>query len=675
MSSVVYDSLVEGRYQLLEVIGEGGMATVYRAFDQRLRRTLAIKVLAPALSNRRSIRERFLGEARAMASLHDRRVVRVIDYGEDGDRAYIIMELVDGGSLLDRVRDYGPLPPRMAALVTLELCGVLDQAHEQGIIHRDIKPHNVLLTRTGEIRVTDFGVAQVRDQEGDAMTRTGAVMGTWGFMAPEQKSNAKHVDARADIYSVGATLWALLRGETPPELFMADSETEMLEGIPDELAEIVRRATRYRKEERYRTCREMGDSIGALLALLPDDPSDSVPLIPPPPNRHGADSHVSTIVQLGTEPPGPPPSSPPSGAARTPPVAARPRAREADRAGTLIPTVAEREAALVEETDSDLSDPSPETGLTMFPSSRPDFSAPPGQTDPHGVPPQGGPSRGAAGGDVLINATPGYTPPLGGGLDAPPPLPEGAPGWRRWALLVGLAVIAGVIVGGVLVMLPGPPADAPVDAGAPPPEQPALPLVPGADPSAAKPPTGAAGSPDLAAASTTPSTPPSTPPSAAPPTSPPVASPGPSPAAPTTGPTAPATPGTTAGSPTPRSTPTAPSAPPDTTATLKVEPVTTETIGLAPKLIHDPPSSVPLGGTLTFAATIAPDCTVKLYWRPTGSAPFQEKRMVPEGERYAAALTVEEEMKGGIEYFIEASCDGIKQYTGRYNSPLRISPS
>jgi serine/threonine protein kinase len=281
MTVAMPESLAEGRFRLLEVIGEGGMATVYRAFDQRLQRPRAIKVLSPSLALRPALRKRFLAEAQTMANLEESRVVRIFDTGEEGETVYIVMELIEGGSLLDRVRDYGPLPPRMAAEATVQICESLQAAHDAGIIHRDIKPHNILLTRTGEIRVTDFGIAQVQSDDGnDGMTKTGAVMGTWGFMAPEQKSNAKGVDARADLYSVGATLWSLLTAATPPELFMADAEPGMLTGIPDELGEVIKRSTRYRREDRYLSARAMADSIRALVPMLPPDPELTVPLVP-----------------------------------------------------------------------------------------------------------------------------------------------------------------------------------------------------------------------------------------------------------------------------------------------------------------------------------------------------------------------------------------------------------
>lgn len=303
MSSVRPEPLSEGRFQLIEVIGEGGMATVYRAFDQRLQRPRAIKVLSPALAIRPQLRRRFLAEAQTMATLEESRVVRVFDMGEDGDRVFIVMELVEGGSLLDRVRNHGPLPARMAAEVTADLCESLQAAHDAGVIHRDIKPHNVLLTRSGAIRITDFGIAQVQ-HEGDAgMTKTGAVLGTWGFMAPEQKSNAKTVDARADVYSAGATLWSLLKNEVPPELFMADNEPEMLIGIEPDLAEVIKRATRYRREERYPTSKAMAQALRELAPSLPDDPPEVQPLVPLNSSPSTNANPIDTMMHFQTNPP------------------------------------------------------------------------------------------------------------------------------------------------------------------------------------------------------------------------------------------------------------------------------------------------------------------------------------------------------------------------------------
>ncbi len=298
MSSVRPQPLAEGRFQLIEVIGEGGMATVYRAYDQRLQRPRAIKILSPAFAQRPALRRRFLSEAQTMANLENARVVRVFDMGEDGERVFIVMELIEGGSLVDRVRAHGALPPRMATRVTIELCEAIHAAHEANVIHRDIKPHNVLLTKNGELRITDFGIAQVQADDKAGMTRTGAVLGTWGFMAPEQKSNAKQVDARADIYSIGGTLWSLLKNDTPPELFMSDGEAEWYEGVPEPLAEVIRRSTRYRREDRYPSARAMADALRAILPLLPEDPPDTPDLVSRAPERQSNAEVIDTLAQL-----------------------------------------------------------------------------------------------------------------------------------------------------------------------------------------------------------------------------------------------------------------------------------------------------------------------------------------------------------------------------------------
>lgn len=276
MTTPNVESLASGRFQLLEVLGVGGMATVYRAFDRRLQRFRAIKILAPSLAQRESLRKRFLAEAQTMATLEESRVVRVFDMGEDDGRVYIVMELVEGGSLVDRVNAAGPLPPQLASQVALQIAESLHVAHLAGVIHRDIKPHNILLTRSGEIRITDFGIAQVQSEESDGLTRTGAVMGTWGFMAPEQRSNAKTVDARADVFSTGATLWSLLKGDTPPELY---AEENAFVDLPETLAEVLRKATRYRREERYASALALADALREVLTTLPPDPEFVPPLV------------------------------------------------------------------------------------------------------------------------------------------------------------------------------------------------------------------------------------------------------------------------------------------------------------------------------------------------------------------------------------------------------------
>ena len=274
--------LADGRYRLISVLGVGGMATVYTAFDGRLQVPRAIKILSPELGQRRSLRSRFEGEASTMALLEHPNIVRVYDVGADGDRAYIVMELVDGGSLLDRVKRGGALPPMLAIRVTIDMLDALDVAHKRGVVHRDIKPHNILLSSDGKLRITDFGIARMRNDEDDGMTKTGAVMGTWGFMAPEQRVDAKSVDVRADLYSVGATLYSILTGKTPVDLFVSDMDSSLLEGIDHEIAQVIKKSTRYDREERYGTAAEMAAACRSILSLIPEDPPNTPIMFAPP---------------------------------------------------------------------------------------------------------------------------------------------------------------------------------------------------------------------------------------------------------------------------------------------------------------------------------------------------------------------------------------------------------
>ncbi len=245
-------SLSGDRYVVHAVLGVGGMATVYKAWDRQLAVFRAIKVLSPELAKRPAIRSRFLTEAKAMARLQHPFVVAIQDVADADGQTFIVMELIGGGTTWERVVRDGPWPEKDAVRIVSNIASAVEAAHEAGIIHRDIKPQNILITTSGDARLTDFGIARfddVRDRR--AETRTGTVMGTWGFMPPEQRNDTSRVGPRSDIYALGATLWSLVRGRTPTDLFMADREPEMLEGLSPELARIVVRATRYRPDDRF----------------------------------------------------------------------------------------------------------------------------------------------------------------------------------------------------------------------------------------------------------------------------------------------------------------------------------------------------------------------------------------------------------------------------------------
>lgn len=269
-------SLAEGRYRLVEVLGSGGMATVFRAYDERLQVYRAIKVLNSNLSRNATIRERFLTEARTMARLHHPNIVGVHDIVSEDQWTYMVMELVHAGSLADWCKRHGAMPPRMAAQAVLSTLRALELSHDEGVVHRDIKPQNILITVKGKPKVTDFGIAQVRD-DNVSLTKTGATMGTLGYMAPEQRINARGVDQRSDVYASGATLWALLKNAQPVDLFLAEmGKPQIVEGIPEPLADVIRRACRYDQQDRYPDAESMAEALAQALPLLPED-EDAIP--------------------------------------------------------------------------------------------------------------------------------------------------------------------------------------------------------------------------------------------------------------------------------------------------------------------------------------------------------------------------------------------------------------
>lgn len=254
--------LADGRYELFESIGSGGMATVYRAHDRRLGVDRAIKVLAPGYASKPTVRARFEAEARTMAVLDHPNIVRVYDVGSDDETAWIVMELIDGPSLLGRIKQR-VVGVNEALQITESILNALTVAHAHGVVHRDIKPHNVLISKDGTVRITDFGIARSGGNTEDSFTKTGTVMGTWAFMAPEQRVNAKGVDHTADIYGMGATLFAMATGDTPMDLFASDLDPDMLTKVPVDLVPLIRRATRYQREERFPNAQAMLEAVDA----------------------------------------------------------------------------------------------------------------------------------------------------------------------------------------------------------------------------------------------------------------------------------------------------------------------------------------------------------------------------------------------------------------------------
>src|ERR1700712_2281433 len=211
MSTLVGTSL-NGRYRLEARIGSGGMSTVYRAMDVTLERQVAIKLMNREVASDSDQLERFRREARAVAQLSHPHIVGVIDAGEDEGRPYIVFEYVEGETLKERIRRLGRLPFAEAGAYAIERARALGVAHARHIVHRDVKPQNVLIDEEGRAKVTDFGIARTLDEDG--LTADGRVLGTTDYVSPEQ-ALGRRVGPQSDLYSLGIVLYEMLVGDVP----------------------------------------------------------------------------------------------------------------------------------------------------------------------------------------------------------------------------------------------------------------------------------------------------------------------------------------------------------------------------------------------------------------------------------------------------------------------------
>jgi serine/threonine-protein kinase len=256
--------VIAGRYKVGGLLGEGGAARVYEATDLELGVERAIKLMAGARTDQRaSLRRRLKSEARVMAQLEHPNILSVYDVGRDGDYDYVLMQLATGGSLADQVKARGPMPLDAVIRVGLQVLDALDAAHKQGIIHRDVKPQNLLLDGAGTVLLADFGIALIGGLNALRATRTGAAMGSLAFMGPEQRVDASRVTPAADIYALGATLFTLATGRSPMDLFVVTGEDERWRPVPPVLRPVLFRATRYAVDERYATAQEMAAALVA----------------------------------------------------------------------------------------------------------------------------------------------------------------------------------------------------------------------------------------------------------------------------------------------------------------------------------------------------------------------------------------------------------------------------
>ena len=269
------------RYEIGGVLGRGGMAEVHRGRDLRLGREVAVKVLRSDLARDPSFQVRFRREAQASASLNHPAIVAVYDTGEDrtatGATPYIVMEYVEGETLRDVLRREGPLPPERAMSLSADICGALDFSHRNGIVHRDVKPGNVMITPQGTVKVMDFGIARAVSDSAATMTSTAAVIGTAQYLSPEQ-ARGESVDARSDVYSMGCLLYELVAGEPP---FTGDSPVSVAyqhvredprvpstinPAIPAELDAILLKAMSKNPANRYQSAADMRSDLLRALA-------------------------------------------------------------------------------------------------------------------------------------------------------------------------------------------------------------------------------------------------------------------------------------------------------------------------------------------------------------------------------------------------------------------------
>jgi len=269
-------AVLDGRYRVDAPIASGGMSTVYRGLDTRLDRLVALKVMDSRYSGDEQFLTRFQREARAAAGLKSAGLVAVYDQGFDGRHPFLVMELVEGGTLRELLRERGPMPPHAVAAVLAPMLDGLAVAHQAGLVHRDIKPENVLISDTGEVKIADFGL--VRAVAEAKITSTSVILGTAAYLSPEQVSTGD-ADPRSDVYSVGVLAYELLTGTTP---FTGDTPLSVayqrldqdvpppsaaIAGVPTQFDDLVACATARGVDDRYH---DAGDMAAELAAIVTD---------------------------------------------------------------------------------------------------------------------------------------------------------------------------------------------------------------------------------------------------------------------------------------------------------------------------------------------------------------------------------------------------------------------
>jgi eukaryotic-like serine/threonine-protein kinase len=302
---VSVETLAAGRYRVESTLGQGGMAAVYLAHDSELDRAVAVKVLAEHLADDDAFRQRFLREARMAAKLSHPNIVHVYDQGEENGQPFIVMEYVDGPTLSEELKRTGPLPPARVVDLALQICGGLEHAHASGLVHRDIKPGNLLLREDGTVKIADFGIA--RAAQATKLTQIGSVLGTAAYLSPEQAAG-EPVTAAADIYSLGCVLFELLTGRTPyvfeslPELVVKQRDEpitpirELRPDVPPELEAAVMHCLARGPEHRPASAAELAQELAAGSPEPPTEP------LPDPSGVRATDVATVPLARAGEEP-------------------------------------------------------------------------------------------------------------------------------------------------------------------------------------------------------------------------------------------------------------------------------------------------------------------------------------------------------------------------------------
>jgi serine/threonine-protein kinase len=270
-------AVLDGRYRVGGIIATGGMSAVYRGLDTRLDRPVAIKVMESRYAADQQFLTRFQREARAVARLKDPGLVAVYDQGVDGHHPFLVMELVEGGTLRELLRERGPMPPHAVAAVLRPVLGGLAVAHRSGLVHRDVKPENVLISDEGEVKIADFGL--VRAVAEAKITSDSVILGTAAYLSPEQVSSGD-ASPRSDVYGCGILAYELLTGVEP---FGGDSPlavayarmnndvpapSTVIRGVPTQFDGLVRRATARNPAERFADAQGMADELDAIADQL-----------------------------------------------------------------------------------------------------------------------------------------------------------------------------------------------------------------------------------------------------------------------------------------------------------------------------------------------------------------------------------------------------------------------